>query len=271
MNFEKSLAMYHNLFWICILVPVIFSFIGVFLARKIIGRFHTNQHQEIAKTALGPVSTVFAILAAFIVATSWTEYSRTIIHVNQESEALNNFYVNAEAFHPVFCKKAKELCLLYRDTVLADEWKMIQKGNDILPADSILREISRLCASYQIDGTKESDYFQLIIAQLSIIRGLRQQRLDDSSSGLPRILWALFLLGGVILITINFLMVTAPSITHISMVLLIAIMIGMMCYAIIRLQFPFTGSTKISSQPFELILKEYPPLRSFSKTQKKLD
>ena len=144
MNFEHYLALCRGLIWICILVPVSLALLGNFLARKWIKPDKRNPHHAIAHATLGPAATIFAILAAFMVATTWNEYMATKSNLNEESNALRDIYFNAQAFTPELSNKIQNFCRNYRKTVTENEWKIVIKGNDDLAGDRIVTKLSDL-------------------------------------------------------------------------------------------------------------------------------
>lgn len=256
MNFEYFFVSLPGLFWICIITPALFALGGVFLARKLIGPDYRQQHHDIANAVIGPVATIFGIMAAFIVATAWSQYSITQVNINEESDSLRSLYLNAQAFPPEFCKEVRSLYRLYRGAVLHNEWKIVQKGKDELDGDAILKKLSDLYTSYSVRDNKELAYFELSISKLDRLKNLRQQRIDDSSSTMLPFLWMLFLLGAATLVTVSFLMVSSVAKSHGAMAMLLAMVIGLMIYAAVSLDLPFAGPAKVSKKPFQILKME---------------
>lgn len=251
MNLEHFLVTLPGLFWICVITPGLLALGGVFLSRMLIGPNYRQQHHTIAQAVLGPIASMFGIMAAFIVATTWSQYSATRLHLNEESDSLRCLYLDAQAFSPEFCKSTRSLYRLYREAVLYHEWKIIHHGEDTLFGDEVLRKLSNLFTSYSVKNDKEFVYFDLSVHNLAKIKMLRHQRLDDSSSTLLPLLWMLFLLGGTTLVFVSFLMVSSVGRSHGAMVMLLAMVIGLMIYAIISLDLPFVGPAKISNHQFQ--------------------
>ncbi|MBX9742115.1 MAG: DUF4239 domain-containing protein [Chthoniobacterales bacterium] len=256
MNFEHSLALMPGLFWICLLIPAVFAISGIFLARKLIAPHKRTPHHDIAHALLGPIATVFSILGAFMVATTWHEYCDTNSNLNSECNSLRSLYFNARAFTPERCNQIQELCRAYRYTVLNHEWKIIQKGKDDLIGDQIIGKIADLYLSYPLKTDKERIYFQISVDRLDKLRSYREQRIQDSFTGLLPLLWALFLLSGASLVVVSLLMISSPGKTHAAMAVLLAMVIGAMIFAIISLDYPFVGFTKMSTTSFEMLPME---------------
>ena len=260
MNFEHYLALCPGLIWICILVPVSLAVLGNFLARKWIKPDKRNPHHTIAHATLGPVATIFGILGAFMVATTWNEYMSTKSSLNEESNALRDIYFNAQAFTPQLGNNIQNLCRDYRSTVINNEWKIVIKGKDDAIGDRIIGKLSDLYRSYQPRTGNERVYFEMSVQNLENLRKYREQRIQDSFTGLLPLLWILFVLGASTLISVSLLMISSPGQTHGVMSILLSAMIGIMTFAIISLDFPFIGFAKLSTMPLEMIpMGDLPP------------
>ncbi|MFZ4116244.1 MAG: hypothetical protein ACOYK6_05915 [Chthoniobacterales bacterium] len=260
MNLEHSLATLPGLFWICLILPASLALAGIFLARKLIAPNKRNPHHDIAHAILGPVGTIFGILGAFMVATTWHEYEDTSLNLHEESNALRSLYFNAEAFAPQTRDSIQTLCKNYRKAVLENEWKIIQKGKDTLLGDATISQLYKIYLSYPLITEKERIYYRMSVEKLEKLRKYRELRIEDSCTGLLPLLWILFLLGGTTLVTITLLMISSPGQTHALMVVLLAMLIGIMTFAIISLDFPFIGFTKMSTAPLDMIPMENMPL-----------
>lgn len=253
MNIEHFLATYPGLFWLCLILPESLSLIGIFVVRKLIEPHKRNPHHDIAYALLGPVATIFGILGAFIVATTWHQYEDTSFNLHEESNALRSIYFDAQAFAPKDGERLQELCKLYREAIIKYEWKIVEQGKDTLVADDLINQISKIYFSYPRTEGKAGVYFKRSIENLTKLRKYRELRIEDSCTGLLPLLWVLFLLGGTTLILVSLLMISSPVKTHGTMVVLLSMLIGMMTFVIISLDFPFTGSTKMSTIPFDRI------------------
>jgi ABC-type multidrug transport system fused ATPase/permease subunit len=258
MNLEHYLATFPGLFGICLLAPVSFAITGNFLARKWIEPQKRNPHHAIAHATLGPIATIFGVLGAFIVATTWNEYTTTRVNLNEESNALRDLYFNAQAFTPTICNKIQQYCRDYRKTVLEHEWKIVVKSKDDVIGDEIIKELANIYLNYSLNNDKEKIYFQLSVENLEKLRKYREQRIQDSSIGLEPLLWILFLLGATTLILVSILMISSPGNTHGAMSVLLSALIGIMIFAIISLDFPFIGITELSTMPLDMIPMDQP-------------
>ena len=256
MKIEHFLITLPFLFWICTLTPPLLALLGIVLFRKFINPENRKKYHDTARSIMNATAGMYSIMAAFIVASAWTEYADIKANVNKESETLQSLYSNTLAFSPSFTQEARTLYQNYRAAILKNEWKTVQPGKDTVEGDQILKKLDTLYSSYSIRNDKELAYFKLSIAKLDKLQNLRTQRIENSSSTLLPMLWLVLLLGGLNVILISSLIASSQGPTHALILLILAIAIGLINYAIISLDLPFVGEAKISEKPFSQLVLE---------------
>ena len=85
----------------------------------------------------------------------------------------------------------------------------------------------------------------------------RRLRLVEAEEGIPGILWALVIFGGVVTVGFTYLFGLESTRTHKLTVMALAGVIGMVIFAIGVLDYPFSGSAPIDPTAFELILERF--------------
>ncbi len=73
---------------VCILCPVILAYLGLLVTRKLIPKHFLSQHHEVTGAIFGTLGTVYGIFLAFVVATTWQNYSATGSNLVQEARCL---------------------------------------------------------------------------------------------------------------------------------------------------------------------------------------
>ena len=76
----------------------------------------------------------------------------------------------------------------------------------------------------------------------------------ESRTGIPPLLWFVLLMGGISTISFTFLFSTDNLKAQIVMGVLFSMMIALILFTIMSLDFPFTGSISVSSEPFRMAL-----------------
>ncbi len=249
---EQALCYYLSgvqLFAVCVICPMILSLLGLFLCRRIIPSHFLRQSHDVTGPFFNTLGTVYGIFLAFVFSTTWQAYSTTQTNLVQEARYLGNLYFGTKSMAQPMQGNVQQLLRGYRDSVLNDEWKSMERGEASPKTQQWLTQIGEayMHATPDVSG---GVFLSGWIQELSSMVGLRASRLDDSSSGLLPLLWFVLLTGAVAMIGFSFLFGAYNFKAQAVMTVLLTGVISMTFYTIVSLDFPFTGATTISSEPF---------------------
>jgi ABC-type multidrug transport system fused ATPase/permease subunit len=254
LSLEQALCYYLSgwqLFLVCVIVPMVLSFFGLWISRKIIPSRFLNQSHDVTGPFFSTLGTVYGIFLAFVVSTTWQQFSNTQSNLVQEARLLENLYFQTQAFSSPVREQLQGLLKDYRDSVLHDEWVTMGRGEASPKTALLLGQIGTTYLIYEPHNSNEASFLQESIKNLSSISGLRASRIDDSSSGLIGVLWFVLLIGAVATIGFSFLFGAHNFRAQAVMTMLLTGVISMTFFTIINLDFPFTGTTTISPESFQ--------------------
>ena len=259
MSFEQCLCFYRPnpaLFTVSVIVPMLLAFLGLCVFRKIIPSHFLNQSHDVTGPFFSTLGTVYGIFLAFIVSTTWQEFSNTQSNLVQEARYLADLYSATKALPQPTQGELRMLLRKYRDSVITDEWKTMARGNASEETQKILEQISEAYMRAKTRDTSDNIFLNQSIQGLSSIAGLRASRIDDSSSGLLPVLWIVLLVGGSVTVGFTFLFGAHNFKAQALMTVLLTGVICMSIFIIINLDFPFTGDTTVSPEAFQNIKME---------------
>jgi len=235
------------LLWVlCIVCPVVLAYLGLLLTRRLIPNRFLSQHHDVTGAIFGALGTIYGIFLAFIVATTWQYYSASGSNVVQEARCLGDLYSNAKACPPEFQDEIRPIIREYRDTLVNQEWKSLERGQAAPQATHLLNQLTDAYARHKVSDASEGAFFQESVQNLNRLKELRSSRIDDASSGLIPFLWCVLLAGGAA--TISFTFLFAPQNIH-AQAIMAMLLTGVICltlYTIVNLDFPFSGLVAIS-------------------------
>ena len=252
--FEQALAYYLSpwqLFAFCVILPMILAFTGLWISRKIIPSHFVNQSHDVTGPFFSTLGTIYGVFLAFVVSTVWQEFSNTSSNLVQEARYLGDLYFASAAFPHPTQEELQNLLRNYRDSVVNQEWKSMERGEANPDSVHLLKQIAAAYMRYQPKDATQISFLHESIQNLASMTGLRASRIDDSSSSLLTLLWFVILTGAMILIGFTFLFGAHSFKTQAVMTMLLTAVTFMTFYTIISLDFPFTGGTKVSSEPFQ--------------------
>lgn len=254
MCLEQALCYYLNpiqLFSVCVLGPMLLAFIGLWISRKIIPSHFVNQSHDVTGPFFNTLGTVYGIFLAFIVSTTWQSFSTTSSNLVQEARYLGDLYFATNSFPQPTKGELQQLLRNYRDSILHEEWKSMEKGEANLHTEQLLRKIGDTYIRFKAKDPSEASFLRESFQDLTSMTGLRASRIDDSSSCLLPVLWFVLLTGAAATVGFSFLFGAHNFKVQAVMTMLLAGVISMSFYTIINLDFPFTGTTTVSAAPVQ--------------------
>jgi len=256
MSLEQSLCFSLSpleLMAVCVLPPMLLSLVGLYLFRKAVPLRFLKQSHDVTGPFFSTLGTVYGIFLAFVFTATWQAYSTTSTNVVQEARYLRDLYFVTKAFPQPTQGELQRLLRTYRNSVVNDEWKCLEKGDASPKTIQLLQEIGDAYLRLKPSNDQEKDFFRTSIECLTTMNSLRASRIDDSASGLPPILWFVLLVGAVATIGLSYLFEAQNFWLQAILTILLTGVICMTFCIILNLDFPFTGGTTISSESFHRI------------------
>ena len=99
--------------------------------------------------------------------------------------------------------------------------------------------------------------YNQVLEQLHSLADARRERLLAASEGLPPILWAVLIGGGVITIAFTYLFGLDNTVVHTLMVAALAMILSLSLFTVAALDYPFKGDVRIHPAAFEQVLERF--------------
>jgi len=227
---------------------------GLLIVRHFVHHSKLKLHHDVADPLLGVMGAVYSVLLAFVVVTVWINFDKSNSNVQMEANYLADLYSDAQAFSPDFREKVDKLLLQYKDSVVNYEWKTMTRGERSLETEKIMNNIWQLYTIYTPRNITEQSFFDESVRKLNSFRELRRQRLMDSKTGIPSLLWFVLVMGAVTTISFTYLFGAENFEAQVIMGILLSSTIALILFAIMSLDFPFTGFVSISPEAFSQII-----------------
>lgn len=233
---------------------IIFAIGGVLIVRRFIHHSKLKTHHDVADPILGAVAAVYAVLLAFVVVTVWQSFDKSNANVQLEANYLADVYRDSEGLSADFHQKVGDILREYRSAVIEHEWKTMAKGEMSPEVEKLVNQLWALYTKYKPGNSTEQSFFDESVRKLNSFRELRRQRLMDARSGLEPLLWLVLVVGGASTISFTFFFGAENIKAQIIMAVLLSIVISLILFTIMELDFPFTGRIAISPEPFKMAI-----------------
>jgi hypothetical protein len=228
---------------------------GLFLVRRFIPGQKMKAHNDVAGFIFATIGVIYAVLLAFIVIISWENFDKTHTNVIREANCLADVYRDSVGLSPDFRIKLNASLNAYVKGIIEDEWPLLATGERSPRVQKLSTNIYKLYADYTPKTETEKIFFTESLHKRNEAGELRRQRIFDSQNGVHPVLWSVLIIGGVITMFFTFLFGTENFAAHLLMASSLAALIGLILFTIIVLDYPFTGSVRITPEAFKMILQ----------------
>jgi hypothetical protein len=233
----------------------LFAVVGLLLVRRrLLPRLRVESgDSEFTGAMLQSVMVFYGLAVALIAVTVFQTYSDTSKVVTGEATALNAIYRDVTSYPEPIRSDLQKGLRDYTKYVIDEAWPLQQRGKVPLGGFEHMTLFQATLDKFEpvtegqklLHGETLRAYNQLIQA--------RRQRLDAVGTGLPKVMWAVIVLGAFISLSCSFFFKVEDARLHIIEVLLLAVFIGLVIFMILSLDRPFRGDLGIGADPYQLV------------------
>jgi hypothetical protein len=222
-------------------------------------------HNDVAGFIYAALGVIYAVLLALVVIAVWEEYRAASETVEQEANALAEIFWLAHRLPEPEGSHIQELARSYAQDVIDEEWPLMEQGQAPLmtqtqgtPAGwTLIDEIRANLQEFQPHTPADEQLYAEGLDQVQILADARRMRLVVAEEGIPGVLWAVLIFGGVAAIGFTYLFGLENTWAHRLMVVTLAAVIGLVLFTIGALEHPFSGGARIGTGAFDLILERF--------------
>jgi hypothetical protein len=225
--------------------------------RKWVGHKKLKIHNDIAGPLFGTLGAVYAVLLAFVVVITWENFDRSNLNVEKESNCAADLFADAESFPAQMKLQVRELLQKYTSLVISDEWKMLARGEASPRVDEIVKSLRLLYCRFSPATITEQIFFRESVHKFNELCELRSLRILDSRTGIHPLLWFVLASAGIVTIAFSFFFGCENTGSQMAMTVLLAVVISLILFTILELDFPFSGSVSIHPEAFMRIHKSF--------------
>jgi hypothetical protein len=122
---------------------------------------------------------------------------------------------------------------------------------------TIIDEIRQDIQGFEPRTKAEEQLYAEGLDQVDTLSDARRMRLVAAEEGVPGVLWAVLIFGGIAVVGFTYLFGLENTWAHRLMVVTLAAVIGLVLFTIGALEYPFSGGARIGTGAFELILERF--------------
>jgi hypothetical protein len=238
---------------------------GLELVQRLVPTEVRQRHNDVAGFIYAALGVIYAVLLALVVIAVWEEYQAASETVEQESNAVAEIFWLAHRLPEPEGSHIQELARSYAEEVTHEEWPLMEQGEAPLmtqtqgtPAGwTLIDEIRANLQEFQPHTPADEQLYAEGLDQVQRLADARRMRLVAAEEGVPGVLWAVLVFGGVAAVGFTYLFGLESTWAHRLMVVTLAAVIGLVLFTIGALEHPFSGGARIGTEAFDLILERF--------------
>lgn len=235
-------------------VCVVLSLAGMLQVRRSVAISTLEEQSDVAGFVYAVLGVVYAVLMAFIVTVVWDRFDRAETVVDQEANALVDLFRLAQSLPDSERLQIQQTLLAYTREVLDREWPLMARGQASVEAAAQIDILWQAYRRIEPSTNQASAVYQQSLEQLDELDDARAIRLLLTRSGLPRIMWAVLIVGAQITVGFSFLFGVRNLVAQAAMVATLTTTVALILFLIGALDYAFAGSVRVDPRAFETAL-----------------
>ncbi|MGA2368333.1 MAG: DUF4239 domain-containing protein [Dehalococcoidia bacterium] len=227
---------------------------GVLLVRHFVKVNTLKSHHDIAGPIFATIGVVYAVMLSYVLIIVWQNFDKTNNDVAQEANLYADIYRDSNGLSEPFRSEFIAANSKYIDAVINDEWKLMALGQRSLEVQKYSDEVWKLAGSFEPKSEGEKIFFSEMLYRMNDAGELRRQRLLDAQTGIHPMLWFILLFGGIITVIFAFFFGSENLVAQLIMTTLLAVLIVLILFTILIMDFPFSGDMAVSPYAFKQVL-----------------
>jgi len=232
-------------------LTVLISIIGLLLFRRMFLKLSLKDHHDVADPYSQFVGMLFAVLLGFMVADAMQRFGNARSVVEQEASAIGNIYRLSDGLKSPKREEIQNTCQTYLETVVQKEWAMMAKKETCRESWAAYKKLWDVCINFDPVTTREANIHQCLLPTMESVGENRRLRVDALHNGLPPVLWAVLIVGGIATIIFTYFFNIDNVKLQIVMVGMVSLVICLNIFLLATYDDPFSGDVKITADPFE--------------------
>jgi hypothetical protein len=238
---------------------------GLELVQRLVPAESRQPHNDVAGFIYAALGVIYAVLLALVVIAVWEEYDAASVTVEQEANAVAEIFWLAHRLPEPEGTHIQELARSYAEEVSHKEWPLMEQGQTPLmtseegtPAGwTLIDEIRANLQEFQPRTQADVQLYAEGLDQVQRLADARRMRLVAAEEGVPAVLWAVLIFGGIAAVSFTYLFGLENTWAHRLMVVTLASVIGLVLFTIGAMEHPFSGGARIGTGAFDLILERF--------------
>ena len=204
-----------------------------------------DEERDVAINLMQVVAAYVGIMIAFAGVQVWQDYTDAQDSVSKEAAAAAELYQDLTIFGPETIP-ARQALRTYVISVTHDEWPLLENGKGSPKSEAALHNVFNEIGKLDPTDNRANTIYGEMLGKVNSLIDFRRGRIEDSGEGIPAILWAIGIVGG--LLTVAYASAFTPTRYNLFMTAGIALTLGLLFLFILTVNYPYKGEFSVSNR-----------------------
>ena len=143
--------------------------------------------------------------------------------------------------------------MVYARSVVSEEWPRLREGHQSQTSQSAMDGLWGLLRQFDPNGPRQEALYAKLLDQVQEVNDERRMRLLNSREGIPRLMWAVLIGGGIVTVLFTYFFGLKNVRAQLAMTALYVASIGFVLFLIAAIQYPYSGAVSIRPEAMEYV------------------
>ena len=242
-------------FFIVSAVTAAFALFGLHFVRKKYSADVLKENHEVAAIIFNAFGLFYGVMVAFVVFVTWSGFSDATKNLQMEaSEALDIFH-SAAAFPPPANQIIQQGLRDYVASVYSDELQRMSHGDISLHFGGAHSKLAILFYQMDENAIPNRELYAESLHCLNNLAQYRRLRIFAGNNTVPPVIWLVLLAGGLMTVLYTYFFGMKNIKAQYLITASLTVTITLILFLIYVLDHPFTGTSKVSTEPLRQVLE----------------
>ena len=228
---------------------------GLRFVRKKYSTEVLQQNHEVAAIIFNAFGLLYGVVVAFVVFVTWSGYDDATKNLQMEANEVDDIFHIAKAFPNPANKIIQQGLIDYTASVYNDELKRMSQGDVNLHSNRAMARL--ITAFYGIDekSISNNELYAESLKRINNLAQYRRLRIFAGKNEVPPVIWLVLLVGGTITVSYAFFFGMKNIKAQYMITAALTVTITLILFLIYILDHPFTGTSKVSTEPLKQVME----------------
>ncbi len=237
---------------------LISSCLGLILSRDWIYRYFKITHDSLdyINGFFSAMGMLYGLLIGLVAVSAWENYQQVSNIADTEATAIAQLYCDVSTLQEPTKTQLQDNLKDYLHFIINVSWPSHKLGKRNLGGTTILTRLINTASTFKVNTTEQQIMLAEVFTAYNRLIEARRTRLQAVDTGLPTELWVVLIIGGALIMLMTYFIYIPSLRTHVFMIAIFSILLGLMLFLIATLDHPFRGELSVSSDAYQAVLDQ---------------